>query len=96
MMGTVLARDGGLEDTGAGPWLRVLIVEDSLEYAELLEGLLLESWAARLQVAVAGRVSEARAALRAASSLTSRSPTPRGSARSAPFASSRRTCRSSC
>jgi len=66
MMGTVLARDGGLEDTGAGPWLRVLIVEDSLEYAELLEGLLLESWAARLQVAVAGRVSEARAALRAA------------------------------
>lgn len=55
------------QDVGHGPGapaLRVLIVEDNLEYAELLEGLLSEVWSTRLHVERAGRVSEARAALR--------------------------------
>jgi len=43
--------------------LSILIVEDSLEYADLLEGLLVEAWTSRVRVAQVSRVAEARAAL---------------------------------
>lgn len=53
-----------LEDQDLAPGtLRVLIVEDNPEYAELLEALLGESWTTPLTVEHVGRVSEARAAL---------------------------------
>jgi diguanylate cyclase (GGDEF)-like protein len=55
----------GMEHRALAPGgtLRVLIVEDNVEYAELLEGLLAETWSARLVVEHVSRVSEARRVL---------------------------------